>query len=368
MAIMKNYPVPAHAGVLSLKPYVGGASSIKGKERVIKLSSNECAFGTNPNVVKACCEQAERLFRYPDGGSTALRMAISETYGLDMNRIVCGNGSDELIGLLCHAYLGTQDEVIITQYAFLMYRLYAITCGASPVTVPEKDFKIDLQAVLKIVDSHTKMIFITNPGNPTGTYLPLDELSAFCHKLPENILVVIDSAYAEFVDREDYDAGVALVNEFPNVVMLRTFSKIYGLGGARLGWCYASQEIADVLNRIRAPFNVNATAQVAGVAALRDQAFVQSVFKHNKKWLERLPVELRKIGLVMTPSVTNFVLVHFPKKSEKSAEQADLFLQSRGIIVRRLVSYGLPDALRITIGKDEEMEELLSALKDFMAD
>ena len=232
----------------------------------------------------------------------------------------------------------------------------------------EKDFKIELQAVLKVVDSRTKMIFITNPGNPTGTYLSLAELKAFCHKLPENILVVIDSAYAEFVDKEDYSAGIDLVNEFPNVVMLRTFSKIYGLGGVRLGWCYASQEIADVLNRIRAPFNVNATAQVAGVAALRDQAFVQKLFKHNKKWLERLRIELKQIGLEMTPSVTNFVLVHFPEASQKSAEQADLFLQSRGIIVRRLVSYGLPNALRMTIGNDEEMEELLAALKEFMAD
>lgn len=179
-------------------------------------------------------------------------------------------------------------------------------------------------------------------------------------------MVVIDSAYAEFVDKEDYDAGAALVDEFPNVVMLRTFSKIYGLGGVRLGWCYASQEITDVLNRIRAPFNVNAVAQTAGVAALKDRVFIRTVFEHNQKWLKRLPAELTEIGLAMTPSVTNFVLVHFPKDAQKSAERADLFLQDRGIIVRRVVSYGLPDALRITIGTDEEMEELLAALKDFM--
>ena len=363
---MKNYPVPAHLSVLSLKPYVGGASSVEGKDRVIKLSSNECAFGTNPAAIEACREAADRLFRYPDGGSTALRQAIGETYGLDADRIVCGNGSDELIGLLCHAYLGTQDEVIITQYAFSMYRLYAIGCGASPVTVPEKDFRVDLQAIFKMVSSRTRMIFIANPGNPTGTYLSLEELRSFCHKLPENIMIVIDSAYAEFVGKDDYSGGAELVDEFPNVVMLRTFSKIYGLGGVRLGWCYASKEIADVLNRIRGPFNVNAVAQIAGVAALKDRDFVKKAFEHNQKWLDRLPQELNAIGLRVTPSVTNFVLVHFPEKSEKSAEKADLFLQDRGIIVRRVVSYGLPNALRITIGTDEEMEEVLSALKDFM--
>jgi len=363
---MKNYPVPAHLSVLSLKPYVGGSSSIEGKDRVIKLSSNESAFGTNPAAVEACRTFADRLFRYPDGGATALRQAIADTYGLDADRIVCGNGSDELIGLLCHAYLGAQDEVVITQYAFSMYRLYAIGCGACPVTVPEKDFKVDLQAIFKVVTSKTKMIFIANPGNPTGTYLPIEELRSFCHKLPENIMVVVDAAYAEFVGRDDYSAGADLVDEFPNVVMLRTFSKIYGLGGVRLGWSYASKEITDVLNRIRGPFNVNAVAQVAGVAALRDKGFVKKAFEHNQKWLNRLPRELEAIGLKMTPSVTNFVLVHFPKASEKSAEKADLFLQSRGIIVRRVLSYGLPDALRITIGTDEEMEEVLSALKDFM--
>jgi len=293
-----------------------------------------------------------------------LRRAIGEKHGLDPDRIVCGNGSDELIGLLCHAYLGTQDEVVITQYAFSMYRLYTVECGASPVTVPEKDFKVDLKAILKAVNSRTRMIFITNPGNPTGTYVPLEDLRSFCHKLPENIMIVIDAAYAEFVDRDDYGAGAELVDEFPNVVMLRTFSKIYGLGGVRLGWCYASKEIADILNRIRAPFNVNAVAQIVGEAAVKDGDFVRKVFENNQKWLKRLPDELAAIGLKMTPSVANFVLIHFPEG--KSAEKADLFLQDRGIIVRRVLSYGLPDALRVTIGRDEEMTALLSALTDFM--
>lgn len=364
---MKKYPVPAHSDVLSLKPYVGGASKIEGAQRVIKLSSNECAFGTSPAVVEACKAFADRLFRYPDGGAIELRQTIAEIHNIDADRIVCGDGSDELIGMLCHAYLGAGDKVIVTQYAFSMYRLYAIGCGACPVTVPEKDLKIDLQAVAEAIDAETKIVFITNPGNPTGTYLSAEELKAFCSRVPENIMIVIDSAYAEFVGKDDYTAGIDLVDEFPNVVMLRTFSKIYGLGGVRLGWCYASKEITDVLNRIRGPFNVNSVAQVAGTAALKDRAFVQKVFEHNQKWLARLPHDLAEIGLHMTPSVANFVLVHFPKDGEKTAQNADAFLLSRGIIVRRVVSYGLPDALRMTIGNDEEMTEVLSALKEFMA-
>ncbi len=362
---MKNYPVAAHSSILSLKPYVGGASSVQGFEKVIKLSSNEGAFGTNPAAVQACRDFAENMFRYPDGGSVALRSAIAESHGIDADRIVCGNGSDELIGLLCHAYLPADSEVIVTQYAFLMYRLYAVGCGARPVTVAEKDFKIDPDAILRAVTAKTKMVFITNPGNPTGTYLSKNELIGLCRRLPENILIVIDAAYAEFVSKKDYDAGIDIVDEFPNVVMLRTFSKIYGLGGLRLGWSYASKEITDILNRVRGPFNVNAVAQIAGVAAVKDRDFVQKSFEHNRKWLDILPQELAKIGLKMTPSVTNFVLVHFPAEN-KTAEKADLFLQSRGIIVRRVASYGLPDALRMTIGNDEEMTLLLNALKDFM--
>lgn len=363
---MRNDPVPAHLSVMSLKPYVGGASTVAGKDKVIKLSSNEGAFGANPAAVKACRDFAENIFRYPDGGCAALRQAVADVHGLDADRIVCGNGSDELIGLLCHAYLREHDEVVITQYAFLMYRLYAVGCGAQPVTVPERDFKVDVDAILKVVTPKTRMIFIANPGNPTGTYLTKEEIRRLCRFLPENIVIVLDAAYAEFVDAADYDAGAALVDEFPNVVMLRTFSKIYGLGGVRLGWSYASRDITDVLNRIRGPFNVNAFAQVAGIAAVRDRDFVKKSFEHNKKHRAMLTAGLTEIGLTVTPSVANFVLVHFPKTG-KTAEKADAFLQNRGIIVRRVASYGLPDALRMTIGNAGETAALLAALKDFMA-
>lgn len=362
---MKNLPTPAFHGVLNLAPYVGGASTIKGKAKVVKLSSNENAFGTNPAVVKAIKDHAEEAFRYPDGGCSELRKAIADVHNLDMNKVFCGSGSDELISLLCQAYLTTNDEVIITQYAFLMYKICSIASGANPVCVPEKNLKIDPDAILKAVNRKTKMIFITNPGNPTGTYLTKTELTNLLNKLPSDILVVLDSAYAEFVPNKDYTAGKDLVDQFENVVMLRTFSKIYAMGGMRLGWMYASTNIIDLLNRFRSPFNVNRLAQYAGIAAVKDRTFFKKCFEHNEKWLKELPKRFADIGLTMTPSVTNFVLVHFPETHHK-APDADLYLQDKGFIVRRVTSYGFPNALRITIGTDEQMEELLSHLADFM--
>lgn len=364
---MNTYPVPAHDSIMGLSPYVGGASSLQGISKVIKLSSNEGAFGTNPTVVEACKKAAEKMFRYPDGGSVQLRQTIAEVHGLEESRIVCGCGSDELIGLLCHAYLNDGDEVIVTQYAFLMYRLYALGCGAVPVTVMEKDRRIDVDAVLNAVTDKTKIVFITNPGNPTGTYLNVREIDRLCRGLPPNVMVVLDSAYAEYVPASDFNAGETFVGKYPNVVMLRTFSKIYGLGGIRLGWSYASQEITDVLNRVRGPFNVNSIAQAVGVAAMKDRDFVKKSFEHNLKWQTVFQRELPRLGLTVTPSVTNFILADFPSEGEKTAKRADEFLRSKGIIVRAVNSYGFPDSLRMTIGNDEESEALLSALKEFMA-
>lgn len=357
---------PAHERILTLKPYVGGKSAVKGVKKVVKLSSNEGAFGMNPNVVKACEKKIKDLFRYPDGGCSDLRKAIAKTYELDAERIVCGAGSDELIGLLCQAYLKQGDEVIVTQYAFLMYRLYATVCGANVREVPEKDFKIDVDAILKAVTPKTKIVFIANPGNPTGTYLNKDEIAKLCKKLPKTVLLVLDNAYAEFVGADDYDSGIAAVENFENVVMLRTFSKIYGLGGLRLGWSFSCREIADVLNRVRGPFNVNAMAQCAGVAAVKDKDFVKKCREHNQKWLDVLPEKLEKIGLECVKSVANFVLVKFPEKDGKTAAAANEFLLQKGIIVRAMNAYGLPDRLRMTIGSDKEMKALLRALKEFM--
>ena len=356
---------PAYKQVLSLKAYVGGKSAVSGFSKVVKLSSNEGAFGVNPVVAKACADKIKDLFRYPDGGSTALREAIAAAHGVSADRIVCGAGSDELIGLLCHAYLRENDEVIITQYAFLMYRLYSLTCGANVVQVPEKDFKIDIDAILNAVTEKTKIVFIANPGNPTGTYLNKQEVRRLCEGLPKNVLLVLDNAYAEFVTAADYDAGIGAVNDFENVVMLRTFSKIYGLGGVRLGWSYSSAEIADILNRVRGPFNVNMIAQCAGEAAVKDTDFVEKCRAHNQKWLDKLPAFFKSLGLDCVPSVANFILVKFPNTG-KTAAGANEFLLSKGVIVRAVVSYGLPDCLRVTIGSDDDMEAFTQALAAYM--
>ena len=356
----------AYEQILSLTPYAGGKSKIAGADKVVKLSSNENAFGTNPNVVAACAQKLNDMFRYPDGGCTALRQAIADANGLDAGRIVCGAGSDELIGLLCQAYLRENDEVVVTQYAFLMYRLYALTRGAVVREVPEKDFKIDINEILNAVTAKTKIVFIANPGNPTGTYLNKNEVRRLCEKLPQNVLLVLDNAYAEFVVKEDYDAGVGAVDAFENVVMLRTFSKIYGLGGLRLGWSYSSREIADVLNRVRGPFNVNAMAQHAGIAAVGDAAFVEKCRMHNKKWQDALPEKLKAIGLDCVPTVANFILVRFPQTNGKTADAANEALLRKGVIVRAMHAYKLPDCLRITIGTDDDMTTVLTVLTEFM--
>lgn len=356
----------AHEQVLSLKPYVGGTSKIDGVAKVVKLSSNEGAFGMNPAVVRACRDKADLLFRYPDGASVELRNAIAKKHQLDCQKIVCGNGSDELIGLLCHAYLKENDEIIVTQFAFLMYGLYATTCGAKVVRVPEKNFKVDVQAVLKAITDKTRIVFIANPGNPTGTYLNRDELDQLCRGIPKNVLLVLDSAYAEFVTADDYNAGEEFVDKYDNVVMLRTFSKIYALGGVRLGWSYSSVEIADVLNRIRGPFNVNAMAQIAGVAALEDEIFVEKCRTHNQKWREKLAETLPKIGIDFIPTQANFILMLFPKEEGKTAEDANKTLLKNGIIVRAMNAYGLPDCLRVTIGTDEDMIAVLAVLTGLM--
>ncbi|MCQ2913914.1 MAG: histidinol-phosphate transaminase [Alphaproteobacteria bacterium] len=355
----------AHDTIMEISPYVGGTSKLPGFDKVVKLSSNEGAFGVNPNVVEAIRSHAELMFRYPDGSSQELREAIAKVHNLDKDKILCGTGSDNVIDIICEAFSKDGDDVIMTQYGFSMYRVCAKGNGANVIEVPEKNYTVDLDAVLSAITNKTKIIFITNPGNPTGTYLPKKDLYDFCKKVPSNILIVLDSAYAEYVPCEDYTAGAEFVEEFNNVIMLRTFSKIYALGGLRIGWSYASKEIIDVFNRIRAPFNVNTMAQYAGVVAMQDREFVKKCFEHNKKWQKKFPEELSKIGLNCTPTVANFVLVHFPKTG-KTSEKCDEFLKQHGYIVRRVLAYGLKDELRITIGNEEEMTTLVSLLKEFM--
>lgn len=353
-------------GIMDITPYVGGESTLSGVQRIIKLASNEGALGPSPRAVAALRDTAADIYRYPDGGCHQLRHAIGERFGLDPARMVCGAGSDELIGLLCRAYAGVGDEVLYTEHGFLMYPIAAKTAGATPVTAPETNLKADVDALLAAVTTNTRIVFIANPNNPTGTYLSEAELTRLRDGLPGEVLLVLDAAYAEYMDHPDYSAGERLVEARDNVVMTRTFSKIFGLGGARLGWAYCPPVIADVLNRVRNPFNVPSPAQAAGVAAMGDVDFTERVRAHTIQWREWFTDQARALGLTVPESVCNFVLVRFPLESGRDAGAADAFLRSRGIIGRRMVAYGLPDSLRITIGREDEMRAAQSALAEFV--
>ena len=352
-------------GVMEISPYVGGKSAVPGGRKPIKLSSNEGALGPSPKAIEAASKAAAEMHRYPDGGAVALRGAIGKRFGLDPERIVCGAGSDELIALLIKAYAGPGDEVLYSQYGFVMYPISTHAAGATPVIAPEKGYRTDVEALIAKAGPKTKLCFVANPNNPTGSFVTGAELKRLRDGLPPHVLLVIDAAYAEYVSRNDYSAGVELVDAGANTVMLRTFSKMFAMGGMRLGWAYAPANVVDVLNRVRGPFNVGAQAQAAGVAALEDMAHQEASRAHNERMLAWFPAELAKLGLKTLPSVGNFVMVEFPKTG-KTAAAANEFLMGRAIIPRAVANYGLPDFLRVTLGTEAEMREVVAALADFM--
>jgi len=358
-------PTP-RPGILDIAPYVPGDSAIAGQAKVIKLASNESPLGPSPRAVEACREAARQLHRYPDGGAFALRQALGRHWGLDPARIVCGAGSDELIALLVRAYAGPGDEVLYSRHGFLMYAISAKSVGATPVMAPETDLTADVDALLAQVSHRTRIVFLANPNNPTGTCLPASEVERLAGALPGNVILALDAAYAEYVGRNDYDAGARLVEARDNVVMLRTFSKIYGLAALRLGWAYASPVVADVLNRVRGPFNVSAPAQAAGIAALADDAHTAAARAHNDRWLPWLREEVLKLGLDAPVSAGNFLLIRFPATPGRDADAACAFLNQRGIIPRRMGGYGLGDSLRVTIGLEDETRAVATALAAFM--
>ncbi len=358
-----NAPV-ARPGIMDINPYVGGESALPGVSRVIKLASNEGALGASPRAMEAYRSVASELHRYPDGGATKLREAIAARYGLDAGRLVCGAGSDELLGLLCRAYAGPGDEVLYSRHGFLMYPIAAKTAGATPVTAEESNLTANVDNLLGKVSPRTKIVFIANPNNPTGTYIPADEMKRLRAGLPDNVLLVIDAAYAEFVDHNDYSTGDELVDAGSNTIVTRTFSKIHALGGLRVGWAYGPANVIDVLHRVRNPFNVSNAAQATAIAAIEDTAFTELCKAHNDHWLPWLSDQLTGLGLEVVPSVCNFVLVRFGTPDR--GRQADEFLRSKGIIVRAMGGYGLPDALRITIGRDDENQAVVAALTEFV--
>ncbi len=353
-------------GVLDIAAYVPGKSKGSHGKTLHKLSSNESPLGASPAAKAAIGAIAENLELYPDGASTALRAAIGDIYGLNPERIICGAGSDEILSMLAYAYLGPGDEAIYSEHGFLVYDIAIRAAGATPVIAPEQDLTTDIDAILSRVTDRTKMVFVANPNNPTGTYLPFEEIRRLHENLPANVLLVLDAAYAEYVRRNDYESGMALAATAENVVMTRTFSKIYGLASLRLGWGFGPAHIIDALNRIRGPFNVSGMAIAAGIAAVRDIGFLSSAVEHNEKWLPWVTSELEKLGLRVTPSVGNFVLVHFPDEDGRRAPDADAYLLERGCVLRLVGNYGLPNALRMSIGTEEANRTVVSHLKEFL--
>jgi histidinol-phosphate aminotransferase len=359
---MSKLPIPKQ-GITEISPYVGGKSKADGAVRVIKLSSNENPWGPSPKAAAAFAAAAGDLHRYPDGGHSTLREAIGTATGLPAAQIICGAGSDELLGMLVHAYAGAGDEVLFTEHGFLMYRIYTLANGATPVTAPEKDLHTDVDALLAAVTSRTKIVFVANPNNPTGTVIPFSEIRRLRAGLRADIILGLDAAYAEYLDQPDYEDGISLVSEGTNSIVFHTFSKIHGLPALRLGWAYAPPHMIDILNRVRSPFNVNAPALAAGVAAIGDAAYIQQMREKNAIERTRLVQSLEQKGYRVVPSVTNFVLV----KLGPDVAAMNAHLAARGLIVREVGGYGLADYLRISVGTTEENDLLIAAIADFAA-
>lgn len=348
-------------GILDIAPYQGGAAGVPGLANVVKLSSNENPYGPSPKAIAAVKATAGNLHRYPATDHRGLRMAIGGATGLDPERIICGVGSDEIIAFLCQAYVGPGDEVVHTEHGFAMYRISALASGATPVEVPERERVTDVDAILDGCTDRTRLVFIANPNNPTGTMIGEAEVARLADGLPEQALLVLDGAYAEYV--EGFDAGARVIDSRSNVFMTRTFSKLFGLGGLRVGWGYGPAEIIDVLNRIRGPFNLSSTALAAAEAAFGDTEYTNRCRTENTRLRAWLSGALAEVGVVSDMSCANFILARFTDRDE--AEACDEFLKSRGLIVRRVTGYNLPNALRITIGDEDACRRVAATITDF---
>lgn len=348
-------------GILDIAPYQGGASHVQGIARPIKLSSNENPYGPSPKAIEAVRATAAQMHRYPSCDHARLRAAIGAAHGLDPARIICGAGSDEVIAFLCQAYAGPGDEVIHTEHGFSMYKISALAAGASPVEVRERERTVDVDAILAACGPRTRLVFIANPANPTGTMIAAPEVARLADGLPERVLLVLDGAYAEFVD--GFDGGAAEAGARANVVMTRTFSKLYGLGGMRVGWGYGPQAIIDVLDRVRGPFNLSSCALAAAEAALGDTEFTSGCLAENARLRVWLADALAGLGVRSDPSSANFILARFASRAE--AEACDAHLLAQGLIVRRVAGYGLPAALRITVGDEIACRRVVAAVAEF---
>lgn len=349
-------------GIMEIALYQGGSSGIAGRDDVVKLSSNENPFGAGDLARAAYARAGHDLHRYPSTDHASLRAAIAAQFGLDAGRIICGAGSDEIISFLCQAYAGPRDEVLYSEHGFLMYRISALAAGATPVVAPERDRTTDVDALLAAAGKRTRLVFIANPNNPTGTMIPMEEIIRLAEGLPKQALLVLDGAYAEYA--EAYDGGAALVDARENVVMTRTFSKLYGLGGLRIGWGYGPQHVIEVLNRVRGPFNLSNTQLAVAEAALSDAAHVSRSLTENARWRDWLTDRLNALGVPTDRSHANFVLARF--RDSEQAEACNAALLVDGLIVRQVGSYGLPECLRITVGDESACRRVAHVIGAFM--
>ena len=353
--------------LMDIAIYHPGKSAVPAGVKLHKLSSNESPMGASPAAIEAAKAASVNMQDYPDGNASALRHAIAAVYGLNQERIICGAGSDEILSLIAYAYLTKGDEAIYTQHGFMMYRIAILAAGGTPVIADETDCTVNVDAILECVTDKTKIVFLANPNNPTGTYVPIEEVRRLHAGLPPHCILVLDAAYAEYVRCNDYEAGVELVSNNQNVIMTRTFSKIHGLAALRAGWAYGPQNIIEVLNRIRGPFNMNAAAIAAATASIRDHAHLEKAIAHNNEWLDIVTTDLEALGLNVTPSVGNFVLIHFGDEVGKTASDADAYLTQRGYVLRAVGGYGFPNALRMTIGPADANRGVIEALREFLA-
>jgi histidinol-phosphate aminotransferase len=348
----------------NISAYKAGASKILGKNSVIKLSSNESPFGPSQKVLDKIKKISGTTNRYPESGSVELKDSISKRYKLNKKNIFCANGSDEILGLICQLYLTKGDEVIIPNNSFLMYEIYSKINNAKIIKSKTIDYCVDTKSILNSINKKTKIIFIANPNNPTGLYLDKLILHSFIKKIPKRIIIVLDAAYAEYLDKNDYESGMSYIKKNENIIVTRTFSKIYGLASLRLGWCYANQNIISLLDKIRGPFNVNRIAQEAGSVAVLEKNVEKKLISHNKYWLKKIKDEFNKLPLVVYDSQANFIFIKL-RKGIKEKIMLNRYLLSKSIIIRTLDNYNMPECIRVTIGTEEENKILISVFKSF---
>jgi len=343
---------------INVQSYRPGKSRLSRIKNIVKLSANESALGVSPKVKKEINKKIN-FSKYPDSKSNNLRLAISKKFKCEFEKIICGAGSDEIIQIICQLFLKPKDEVIVSQYSFLMYRIYSKIAGANVLFARENNYKISVLEVIKKVSKKTKIVFLANPNNPTGTYLKKNELLELRKKLRSNILLVVDDAYDEYIQKRDYVSGLKLFKKSNNVLILRTFSKIYGLASLRVGWGYGPKKIIDAMKIIKPPFNVNMAAQLAAVAALNDKSFIKKSIRHNFIWANKIKKVLNKFNIITNDVNTNFLLLNF-NKCRYSANYIQKYLESNGIILRTMQAYKIKNALRLTIGSVSANKKLIN--------